>query len=185
MFALEIDLGGEIPHARVNHSGAEIEKREYRLRAGDETRLVSDQELQVLFTEGNLDTDIRESFSTFRVNTEENIDANPENLRQPAGVRKSFRILHNLSQEDHDQLLSLPSKGNLHKTVAAYGFLLQFANRFSSSWHVDIETYPGKIITTEFDTSTKKDILNCGRSLTARTINTQSGTRQAPSLVSE
>lgn len=158
VFVLAIEQGGKIPHARVNRSGAEIEKREYRFRAGDETRLVSDQELQLLFTEGDLDTDISESFSTFRVNTQEYIDAYPESLRQPEGVRKSFRILQNMSQEDHDQLLNLPSKGNLHKTVAAYGFLLQFAERFSDSWLIDVETYPGKI-TWEFDDRVDKDII--------------------------
>ena len=158
VFVLEIKQGGGIPHARVKRSGGEIEKREYRFRAGDETRLVSDQELQVLFTEGDLDSDISESFSTFRVNTKEHIDAYPESLRQPRGVRESFRILQNMNQEDHDHLLSLQSKGNLHKTVAAYGFLLQFAQRFSDSWLIDVETHPGKI-TWEFDDSVDMDIL--------------------------
>jgi len=103
-------------------------------------------------------TPIYPKASTFRVNTQEYIDAYPESLRQPEGVRKSFRILQNMSQEDHDQLLNLPSKGNLHKTVAAYGFLLQFAERFSDSWLIDVETYPGKI-TWEFDDRVDKDII--------------------------
>lgn len=158
VFVLEIKQGDGIPHARVKRSGDEIEKREYRFRAGDETRLVSDQELQALFTEGDLDTDISENFSTFRVNTKEYIDAYPKNLRQPSGVRDSFQILQNMTQEDHDYLLSLHSKGNLHKTVAAYGFLLQLAERFSDSWLIDVETYPGKI-TWEFDGSVNMDIL--------------------------
>lgn len=161
VYVLEIQQGGDIPHAYVERSGAEIKKREYRFRAGDETRLVSDQELQVLFTEGDLDTDISEKFSTFRVNTKEYIDAYPENLRQPQGVRESFRILQNMDPEDHDLLLSLPTKGNLHKTVAAYGFLLEFANRFSDSWLVDVETYPGKI-SWEFDDSVEMDFLELG-----------------------
>ncbi|WP_158598783.1 helix-turn-helix domain-containing protein [Haloarcula sp. Atlit-120R] len=158
VFVLEIEPGDDIPHARVDRSGAEITRREYRFRAGDETRLVSDQELQILFTEGDLDTDISERFSTFRVNTKKHIDAYPESLRQPEGVRESFRILQNMSSEEHDHLLSLPTKGNLHKTVAIYGFLLQFANRFSDSWLIDVETYPGKR-RWKFDDSVEIDVL--------------------------
>lgn len=158
VFVLEIEQGGEIPHARVKRSGAEIEKREYRFRAGDETRLVSDQELQILFTEGDLDTDISENFSTFRVNTQDSIDAYPKSLQMPEGVKDSFRILQNLNQEDREHLLSLQSKANLHKTVAAYGFLLQFANRFSDSWLIDVETYPGKR-RWEFNDNVDVDIL--------------------------
>jgi len=94
------------------------------------------------------------------VNTQEYIDAYPESLRQPEGVRKSFRILQNMSQEDHDQLLNLPSKGNLHKTVAAYGFLLQFAERFSDSglsmWKHTRGRLPGSSTT-----GSTKILLNC------------------------
>jgi hypothetical protein len=158
VYVLEIQQSSDIPHAYVERSGDEIKKREYRFRAGDETRLVSDQELKILFTEGNLDTDIAEKFSTFRVNTKEHIDAYPENLRQPEGVRRSFRILQNMSPEDHDLLLNLPTKGNLHKTVTAYGFLLQFARRFSNSWLIEVETYPGKI-SWRFDDSVEMDFL--------------------------
>lgn len=158
VFLVEIQKGGDIPHAYVNRTGAEIEKREYRFRAGDETRLVTDQELKILFNRGTLDTNISEKFSTFRVNTEEYIDAHPKNLRQPEGVRKSFRILQNMAPEDHDLLLDLPTKGNLHKTVAAYGFLLQFARRFSQSWLIELQQHPGQIAW-EFDDSVEMDFL--------------------------
>lgn len=161
VYVLEIEKGGNIPHAYVERSGAEIKKREYRFRAGDETRLVSDQELKTLFIEGDLDTDINEKFSTFRVNTKEYIDAYPEGLRQPGGVMESFTILQNMSQEDRDHLLGLPSKGNLHKTVAAYGFLLQFAKRFSKSWLIEVETYPGKT-SWQFDDTVEMDFLEIG-----------------------
>ena len=50
VFVVDIQRNSSpIPHAIVERSGGEIEKREYRIRVGDSTRLVSNEELLALF----------------------------------------------------------------------------------------------------------------------------------------
>jgi hypothetical protein len=50
IFVVELQRGSSpIPHAIIEESNGEIRKREYRIRAGESTRLVSNEELLALF----------------------------------------------------------------------------------------------------------------------------------------
>lgn len=51
IFVLKIEGSDTIPTAFVEHTGREIKKREYRLRTGDESRLVTDSELRQMFSD--------------------------------------------------------------------------------------------------------------------------------------
>ncbi len=56
VLVVQINPSGNVPSAVVDNSGSEVKRREYRLRTGDETRLISDEELRQLFT-GQVDPD--------------------------------------------------------------------------------------------------------------------------------
>lgn len=62
VFLLEIDARKSIPHAIVDNSGGEIRKREYRLRSGDESRLITDNELKWLFENSIDDLNVNSSY---------------------------------------------------------------------------------------------------------------------------
>lgn len=48
-FVVEVHPKEQIPHAIVDNSKEEIQKREYRIRAGEDSRLITDSELYSLF----------------------------------------------------------------------------------------------------------------------------------------
>jgi len=130
----------DIPHARTKDEGNEIKYREYRIRAGNETRLIDDDELRWIIERGansqinyecqNMYTYYVENYRRFPVTETRSsdyfsrvIEAAPENLLE---ARSSSRhILHAVSY------------------LAPYALYLNLSRYFGPHWQMEAEYKPG------------------------------------------
>lgn len=154
VFAVEVGSRRSIPHAIVDNSEGEIRKREYRLRAGDESRLVTNDELEWMF-ENNL-SDLGDSYKcrSWVIFDEENEIKSPpiphsdqgEKYRTqlktavPTGTSFLTHFIDALSNEEYEAMTmgEVPFGTMLYFIdVLPFALLMSFSNVFSSAWYID------------------------------------------------
>ena len=152
VFVVEIEPRRSIPHAVVENSNGEIRKREYRIRAGDESRLVTDEELNWLFQ--NKLSELGETYRThFWVifNEEGNpvasppaeLGKTPHRYRPTTVTRGSRYITHFIDSLPEDQLSEMNfDESPLGLTsyisdITPFSLLMSLSRVLRPTWKVD------------------------------------------------
>ena len=154
VFAVEVGARRSIPHAIVDNSEGEIRRREYRLRAGDESRLVTNDELKWLFKNNLVNLGDSYRCRCWVIFDEENEIKSPpiphpqrkEKYRTqtstevPIGTSFLTYFIGALSEEEYETMTmgEIPFGTMLYFTdVMPFALLMSFSRVFNSSWYID------------------------------------------------
>lgn len=145
VLVIKIESMGEIPSAVVDHKKGKIKKREYRIRTGDQTRLVEDEELRQMFL-GHLDPDVEDRVRTWYFYTGDDpapgYHPEPGQCRRPLNASWSQNTIahHLLWLSDEDQERWIPEGarglGNLVREIIPIAIVNQLSDVFRDTWNV-------------------------------------------------
>lgn len=146
VLVIKVNSSDDIPPAVVENSGSEVKRREYRLRTGDETRLVADEELKQLF-ENQLDPDIEDRIRSWyfysRDKPTPGYHPEPGQCHRPLNATWSqnsiAHYLYWLSSEDVDRWIPEGARGlnNLIQEIVPLAIVHQLSEAFRDTWHIE------------------------------------------------
>lgn len=171
VFVVEIEPRRSIPHAIVENSEGEIRKREYRIRAGDESRLVTDEELDWLFQ--NKLSELGEHYRThFWVIFNEDgtpVAPTPPELDRPrhgwrtttlpTGASYITYFINSLTEEEFDEIAiegMLMALTPFIADVAPFSILMSISRVLRSTWNVEWIQSPSSHQTREYQLADRK-----------------------------
>ncbi|MFD1564635.1 helix-turn-helix domain-containing protein [Haloarchaeobius amylolyticus] len=104
VFVVEVEPKEQIPHSIVDNSEGEVQKREYRIRTGEDSRLVTDSELYSLFR-GYTGQRIENGSATF---LPLDLDQHAPKYAEPYpdGFKSFDRFLSRISNEEWDLIIN-------------------------------------------------------------------------------
>jgi hypothetical protein len=146
VLVVEVESVNKIPSAVVDNSKGEVDKREYRLRTGDETRMVSDEELNQMFL-GQLDPEFDEKIRTWYFYTEDNptpgYHPDPGQCTRPMNASWSqtsiAQYLARMSDEDEERWVPDSARGlsNVVREIVPLAVVNQLSDVFRVSWEIE------------------------------------------------
>ena len=146
VLVIQVNSSEDIPSALVEDSGGEVKRREYRLRTGDETRLVADEELKQLFR-GELNPDIEETIRSWYFYTSKEpapgYHPEPGQCHRPLNASWSQNTIAQyltwLSDDDIERWMPESGRGlnNLIREIVPIAIVNQLSDAFRDTWHIE------------------------------------------------
>jgi len=145
VLVINVDSTGGIPSAVVGNREGKIKRREYRIRTGDQTRLVEDEELKQMFLD-QLDPDMEKVVRTWYFYTSHDpapgYHPEPGQCQRPLNASWSqnniAQYLSLLSEEDKERWMPEGGRGlnNLINEIIPIAIVNQLSNAFRDNWNI-------------------------------------------------
>lgn len=164
-FVVEIEPRRSIPHAIAENSEGEIRKREYRIRAGDESRLLTNEELDWLFQNqlSELGHNYRTYFWVILDEDGDSIAPQPPDIDRPQSIRSTTTLptgasyltyfIDKLTDEELDEMVIDEMRMGLTPFIAdvtPFSVLMSLARVFRPTWNVEWVQSPSSHQTREY-----------------------------------
>ena len=146
VLVIRVEPTGDIPAAVVDNKGDKIRKREYRIRTGDQTRLVADEELRQMFL-GQLEPDVEDRIKTWYFYTADNptpgYHPEPGQCQRPLNASVSQNAIAQyltwLSDKDKERWIPEGARGlgNIIREIIPIAIINQLSDSFRDTWHIE------------------------------------------------